>query len=33
MTNKANVFYIDDTWSSDISSLQDYGSENISGYK
>ena len=32
-TNKTDVFYIDDTWSSDIPDLKDYGPENNRGYR
>ena len=32
-TNKTNVYHIDDTWSSDILDLIDYGPENNRGYR
>ena len=33
ITNKTDVFYIDDTWSLDILDLKDYGPENNRGYR
>ena len=33
ITNKTNVCYFDDTWSSGISKLHEYGPEIIGGYK
>ena len=32
-TNKTDVYHIDDTWSSDILDLKDYGPENNRGYR
>ena len=32
-TNKTDVYYIDDIWSSDILDLKDYGPENNRGYR
>ena len=32
-TNKTDVCQIDDIWSSDILDLEDYGPENIRGYR
>ena len=31
ITNKTNVYHIDDIWSLDILDLKDYGSENNKG--
>ena len=33
ITNKTDVFYIDDIWSIDILDLKDYGPENNRGYR
>ena len=33
VTNKTDVYHIDDTWSSDILDLKDYGPENNRGYR
>ena len=33
ITNKTNVYYIDDIWSLDILDLKDYGPENNRGYR
>ena len=33
ITNKTNVYYIDDVWSLDILDLKDYGPENNKGYR
>ena len=33
ITNKTDVYYIDDIWSLDILDLKDYGSENNKGYR
>ena len=33
ITNKTDVYYIDDIWSLDISDLKDYGTENNRGYR
>ena len=33
VTNKTDVYYIDDIWSLDILDLKDYGSENNRGYR
>ena len=33
ITNKTNVYHIDDIWSLDILDLKDYGSENNRGYR
>ena len=33
ITNKTDVFHIDDTWSLDILDLKDYGPENNRGYR
>ena len=33
ITNKTDVYYIDDIWSLDILDLKDYGSENNRGYR
>ena len=33
ITNKTNVYHIDDTWSLDILNLKDYGPENNRGYR
>ena len=33
VTNKTNVYYIDDIWSLDILDLKDYGPENNRGYR
>ena len=32
ITNKSDVYHIDDTWSSDILDLKYYGPENNRGY-
>ena len=33
ITNKTDVYHIDDTWSLDILDLKDYGTENNRGYR
>ena len=33
VTNKTDVYHIDDIWSSDILDLKDYGTENNKGYR
>ena len=33
ITNKTDVYYIDDNWSLDILDLKDYGPENYRGYR
>ena len=33
ITNKTDVYHIDDIWSLDILDLKDYGPENIRGYR
>ena len=33
ITNKTNVYHIDDVWSLDILDLKDCGPENIRGYR
>ena len=33
VTNKTDVYYIDDIWSLDILDLKDYGPENNRGYR
>ena len=33
VTNKTDVYYIDDIWSLDILDLKDYGSKNNRGYR
>ena len=33
ITNKTDVYHIDDIWSLDILDLKDYGSENNRGYR
>ena len=33
VTNKTDVYYIDDTWSLDILDLKDYGPKNKKGYR
>ena len=33
ITNKTDIYYIDVIWSLDILFLEDYGPENIRGYK
>ena len=33
ITNKTNVYYIDNIWSLDILDLKDYGPENKRGYR
>ena len=33
ITNKTDVYHIDDTWSLDILDLKDYGAENNRGYR
>ena len=33
ITNKTNVYYIDDIWSLDILDLKDYGPKNNKGYR
>ena len=33
VTNKTDVYHIDDIWSFDILDLEDYGSENNRGYR
>ena len=33
ITNKLDVFHVDNTWSLDIRYLKDYGPENNRGYR
>ena len=33
VTNKTDIYYIDDIWSLDILDLKDYGPENNRGYR
>ena len=33
LTNKTDVYHIDDIWNLDILDLKDYGPENIRGYR
>ena len=33
ITNKINIYHIDDTWSIDLLDLNDYGPKNNKGYR
>ena len=33
ITNKINIYHIDDTWSIDLLDLNDYGVKNNKGYR